>query len=187
MNKIQSSEIRGLYTLHYFAKDTVFVYAVNSDRAYLVVQILALGIDFHIVGSVAGVEAAVHFLKKHGLGGADEILPVGKIHFCGHGNGPAAPVFLGGIVMLAGHLVRRGAGTAGVGENVHIRKAALLNKRKALVEFFLRLAGEGHDHIRGDGAAGEIFFQKCHTFIVAGGVVFALHPRQNGIAATLHG
>ena len=138
-----------------FSNNAIVHYIVNDDIFNQIVKIFSFRVNFHIVGSVAGVETAVHFLKKYGLGGADEILPVGKIHFSGYGNGPAAPVFLGGIIMLPGHLVRGGAGTAGIGENVHIGKIAFANEGKTLLKFLLCLTGEGHDHIRGDGAAGE--------------------------------
>ena len=69
---------------------------------------------------------------------------------------------------------------------MHVRKAAFLNKGKALGKLLLRLPREGHDHIRGDGAVRKILIQKAHTFIVAGGVIFALHPLQNRVTAALH-
>ena len=89
--------------------------------------------------------------------------------------------------MLTGHFVRGGAGTAGIGEDVHIRKAAFSDKGQALIEFFLGFPGECHNHVRGDGTVREILLQKADTFQIPLGVVLTLHPLQHRIAAALHG
>ena len=161
--------------------------AGNSDTGNLVLPAGGAHIHLHIVGSMAGVVFALGLLKEDFLLGANQRLAVGKVHFLRHGDGATAALFLGGIAQLTGHFVRRRAGATGIGENVHIRKGAFLDKGKALGKFLLGFTGEGHNHIRGDGAAWEEFSQQRDTFIISGGVVFALHPRQNGIAATLHG
>ena len=70
---------------------------------------------------------------------------------------------------------------------MHIGEAALADKAQALVKFFLTFPGECHDHVRGHGAAGEVFLQQRHALKVPGGVVLALHPRQHRVAAGLHG
>ena len=149
-------------------------------------QILSRCINLHIIGGVTGIILPALFFKQHLLHRANQILPELTAHLLCHRNGRPAPGFLGGIAVLARHLVRRGSGAAGIGENVHIRKAAFLNKRKALGKFLLRLPRKCHNHIRGNGAVRKILIQKAHAFIVAGGVIFALHPLQNRVAAALH-
>ena len=52
---------------------------------------------------------------------------------------------------------------------MHLGKGAFLDKFQALPEFLLRLPGEGHDHVRGHGAAGEVFPQQLQTFQIPGG------------------
>ena len=89
------------------------------------------------------------------------------------------------IVMLSGHFVRRGAGAAGIGEDVHIGEAAFPDEGQSFGKFFLRLPGKGHNQIRGDGAAGEEFSQQLHALIIAGDVVFPPHPLQHRVAAGL--
>ena len=138
-----------------FSKNTIIHYIANDNILHLIVKICALNIYLRIIRCVAGVKLSVHLLKEDALGGANETSAVAFAHFPGNSNGPTAPVFLGGIVVLPGHLVRRGAGTPGIGENVHIGKITFADERKTCIKFFLRFPGEGHDHICGDGAAGE--------------------------------
>ena len=143
-------------------------------------------IDLDIVGGVPAVEGKVQIFKEHLLGRADHIFPVGSVHLLGNGNGPPAPLLLHGVAQLTGHFICRGAGAAGIGEDVHIRKIALANEFQALAELLLRLPGECHDHVRGDGAAGEGLPQEPNTFIIPGGIIFPVHPGKDGIAAGLH-
>ena len=56
---------------------------------------------------------------------------------------------------------------------------------EALFELRLRLPGKGHDQIGGDGAAGEILLQQPDALQIAGRVIPAVHPLQNGVAAAL--
>ena len=88
--------------------------------------------------------------------------------------------------MLARHLVRGGAGAAGIGENVHIREIAFADKCQTFGKFLLRLPWEGHDHVGSHGAFREIFPQQFHALVIPGGIVFPLHPLKNRVAAGLH-
>ena len=91
-------------------------------------EIFAVGVDLHIVGRVAGVVIAGDFLKKDGVDGTHQGLPVCHAHLVGHGDGAAGAGFLGVVIVLTGHLVGGGAGAAGVGEDVHVGKAALADE-----------------------------------------------------------
>ena len=121
------------------------------------------------------------------MAGTDQFLAVGKAHFLGHGDGGAGTGFLGVVMMLAGHLVRRSAGAAGIGENVHIRKGALPDEIQTLLELLLRFTGEGYDHVGGNGTAGEVAIQQFHGFQIPGGIVFPLHALEHRVTAALHG
>ena len=92
-----------------------------------------------------------------------------------------------GVGALPRHGVRRSAGPPGVGENVHVRKGALLNKGQGLGLVLLRLAGKAGDQIGGDGAAGEPAPQPLHGFVVPGCVVLPVHGLQDPVAAGLEG
>ena len=146
------------------AQYAVFVGFGDFHLPYLIVEIFAFGVHFHIIGSVADIVVPVRFFKQHGLYRSDECLPIGMAHFCPHGDGGFAPLLLHGVGMLARHFVRRSTGTTGIGENMHIRKAAFLNKGKAFPKFLLRFSGECHNHVRGDGTTGECLIQQTYTF-----------------------
>jgi MiaB/RimO family radical SAM methylthiotransferase len=117
----------------------------------------------------------------------DKLLPVSFGHFLRYSDGGLAPGILDGVGVLTGQLVRRCAGATGIGENMHFRKAAGLNKLQTLGKFLLGFSGEGNDHVGGDGAAGEIPAQQKHTFQIPGRIVLALHALQHRVAAGLHG
>ena len=70
---------------------------------------------------------------------------------------------------------------------MHFRKAALADKGKALGKFFLRLPGEGHDHVRGNGTAREPRPQQADAFIVPRGIILPPHSLQYRVAPGLHG
>ena len=53
------------------ADNAVFVSAGDADTPHLVVQALALSVNFYIIGGVAGEKAAVFFLEQHFLHRAD--------------------------------------------------------------------------------------------------------------------
>ena len=150
-------------------------------------EVFAFRVDLHVIGSVSGVILPILFLKKDYQRPAHPALAVANTHFLCHGNGGPTTDLLGCVIMLPGHFVRRGAGAAGIGENVHIRKITLTNKGETFRKFLLRLSGKGHDHVRGHGALREKLPKQFHAFIVPGGIVFPFHPLQNRVAAGLHG
>ena len=79
-----------------------------------VVQLRAPDVEFYVIGSVTGEKFSVRFFKKNLLRTADEGLPVALAHLRGYGNGSATARLLDVVAQLAGHFVRRCAGTAGV-------------------------------------------------------------------------
>ena len=67
----------------------------------------------------------------------------------------AGPLFLHGLRHLT-HLGRRGAGPDGVGENVHLGKAAPADEVQRLGKFLLRLLRKPGDEVRGDSGVVKI-------------------------------
>ena len=86
---------------------------------------------------------------------------------------------------LTGHLFRLGAGAHGVGENVHIRKAALGDEFQRCLLVIQILTGEARNEVGGKCAAGEILPQIFHTLVEASGIVLAVHVLQCLVAAAL--
>ena len=104
----------------------------------------------------------------------------------GQGPGPGGTLLLHRPRHL-GHIRRLGARADGVGEHVHGREAALLQKRQGGGELLLRLLGEAADHVGGDGGVVKVPPQQVHGLPEPGGVVPAVHPMQGGVAAGLQG
>ena len=101
--------------------------------------------------------------------------------------GLVGPPRLHRVGALLRHGVRRGAGAAGIGEDVHIRKGALLDKGHGLRLVGLGLPGKAGDQVAGQGAAGEIPAQQRRPLVEEGGVIFAVHGFQGPVAAGLEG
>ena len=80
--------------------------------------------NFHIVRGVAEEFPVFRLLKQHRIRPAHAALQIAPVHFLRHRRRPAGPLLLDSLGYLF-HLGRRGAGTDGVGKNVHLGKAAL--------------------------------------------------------------
>ena len=177
----------GLLRRANFSQHAVLKNGFYRNIPNFVVEILTCGIDLYVIGRMSGEQAVLHTFKQDALHGADKRFPVGAAHFLGYGDGYTASRLLYGIAVLPRHFVRGGFGTAGIGENVHFRKAALADKGKALGKFILRLPGECHDHVRGNGTAREPRPQQADAFIVPRGIILPPHSLQYRVAPGLHG
>ena len=125
--------------------------------------------------------------KKHRMDSADKAFHIAMAQLGRMGDGLPAPGFFYSVSQLAGHFIRRRAGAAGVGENMHVRKAALFHKAKTLPEVLFGLSGEAYDHVGSNCATGECALQKIYTVQIAGCVIFAVHSGKDTVAAGLHG
>ena len=110
---------------------------LHKNSANFVMKVCALHIDLHVIGGMSYKQAFLLLLKQDLLTGADHILPKRFAHLPGNRNRPAAAVFFHRVIQLTGHLIRRRAGTAGVGENVHIREGAPADEIQTLLKFLL--------------------------------------------------
>ena len=109
----------------------------------------------HIVGCVAEIPAVLGLFKEDGIHRSHtgrEIVPVERLR---HRRRLAGPLFLHGLRHLT-HLGRRGAGPDGVGENVHLGKAAPADEVQRLGKFLLRLLRKPGDEVRGDSGVVKI-------------------------------
>ena len=124
------------YDKEEFARIQAAAERIRSDSQALVV----IGIG----GSYLGARAVVELLHSPNFnlthkGGPD-------IYFAGNGLSSDACL-----------LYTSGAGTAGVGEDVHGGEGAPAYKVQGLVELLLRLAGEAHNEIGGDTGSIKVF------------------------------
>ena len=106
---------------------------------------------------MATPEALLLLLEEHGQGLPHPALQPGRPQLLRHRRRPAGPRLLFRLGHLAGQGGRRGAGTAGVGEDVHGGEGAPAYKVQGLVELLLRLAGEAHNEIGGDTGSIKVF------------------------------
>ena len=134
---------------------------------------------------MAGEGFPVLRLEKHGKrlphAGGEE----GGLHLLRDGLRLTGAALLHGAGALLRHLVGGRAGAAGVGEDMHVGKAAAADELQRGGVVLLRLAGEARDKIAGQAAAGEVLAQKLHGAVKARGVVFAVHVFERPVAAGL--
>ena len=126
-------------------------------------------------------------LKEDGEGGPHQGLQIGLLHLPGHCLGGLGPLLLDGVGNLPGHGGGRGAGAAGVGEDVHGGEGTAADEVQGLGELLLRLLGEAHNEVGGDGGAVKILVEPLHRLEITGGVVLAVHPLQGLVTPGLHG
>ena len=98
---------------------------------------------------------ALGLLEQHGVDFTHAGLQIGLPHLGGHGRSPPGPLFLDGLENLL-HVRRRGAGTDGVGEDVHLGKPTLADEVQRLGKLLFGLLREAGDHVRGDGRMFKI-------------------------------
>ena len=89
------------------------------------------------------------------------------------------------VAELLRHGVRLRARAAGVRENMHGRKADLLQKRHCGRLICLRLAGEARDHVRRERTAREIPPQPLDAGEKLCSIIFAVHARERAVASAL--
>ena len=58
---------------------------------------------------------------------------------------------------------------------------------QGLLELLLRLTGEAHDQVCGNGGAVKVSMEQLDALIIPRGIIFPVHPGQNGVTAGLHG
>ena len=89
------------------------------------------------------------------------------------------------VAVLHGHLVGRGAGASGIGEDMHFGEGALLDEGKGVLVVLFGFTGEACNQIAGKSAAGEVFSQILGGLEEVLGVVLAVHGLESSVAAGL--